>query len=175
MSRRTLISLVALSFVVAAGCGAKAKRRPPPGKAATFDTVCAEPAGTAVQLTGYFRYTRSMSGFFCVGSDTKSCQMSLYETGGEPPSNDISDVLRPEPLPEIRNIMVDVPVGGRPGEMSALPKKFSADQVHLHLGGGGVADEGGKVTVDAVVKGSEDATPNGARLGCWLDVTWASS
>lgn len=173
---RTLVSIAILAACASgAGCS-KAKRRPPPGKPVTFDTVCNEPSGTAVQLTGYFRYTRSMSGFFCETRDDRmTCAMSLYETGGEPPSNDIDDIIKPDPPKEIRHLQVTVPVGSSPGEMSKLPKRFSADQVHLHLEKGGRADEGGKVTIDGIVTSYPGQAPIGSRMACNITMTWAAS
>lgn len=167
--------------LVAAGCGKAAKKAPPPGKPTTVETICGETDGAAVRVTGHFRYRRAMTGSFCYSTDGhKGCDMTLYATGGTPPSNTIDDVLAKEPPKEIPLVWVHVPVGGSPGEMKNLPARFAEKDVALHLAGGGVAHEGDPVTLDGQVHVREepaDPAVPGSKPGrhCWLVVTWAQA
>lgn len=179
--RRTSVAVVlACAALLVPACGKAAKKAPPPGKPTTVETLCAEADESDVRITGYFRYPRSMSGFFCETRDGhKVCDMSLYATGGDPPNNDVSDILAAEPPAPIAHVTLKVPVGGQPGEMKGLPARFSTDDVLLHLAGGAKIGEGGKVTLDGKLGVWEDAADPkvpGSKPSrhCWVNVAWAT-
>jgi hypothetical protein len=85
------------------------------------------------------------------------------------------DIMRPRTAPEPIFTKLSVHVGSDPGDMDALPEKFSASDVKVHIKQGEKTVEGGegaKVTVDgtvSVVPGVQNVPRS-----CFVNVDWAS-
>lgn len=166
--------------LLAAGCGGKAaKKAPPPGTPTTVETLCDGKNGSAVRVTGYFRYKRALSASWCeTFSDEHTCEMSLYADPDTPPSGGIEGVL--DTRPPMTFVSLYVPVGRQPGEMKEPPAKFDDGDILLHLAGGAKAGEGDRVTLDGILSSTQEpADPavagSAPRRHCWLTVTWAQA
>jgi len=151
------------------GCG---KSAPAPGKVVELEQVCNEADGSRVRLTGYLRYRRGLLSFCSTFGGHETCDLELDKTSAAPPA---FDVMHPQTGPDPISAKLSVPVGDKTGEMSDLPEKFSASDIHLHLPNGAIAGDGTRITVDGSlsVVPSDPKTPS-APKSCFLNVEWAT-
>jgi hypothetical protein len=158
---------VVLAVVVAA-CAPTA---PEPGRPTTVARVCDQPDGSRVRLTGYLRYRRGMMSFCSTLNGHQTCDLALYEGAATPPD---FDIMAPPAGPEAPNAKLSVSVGGEPGQVDAIPRRFTAEDVQMHLDGGTRVSDGGHVVIDGKLSVIPQAPgqPPGPRQ-CFVTVDWA--
>jgi hypothetical protein len=161
--------LFAACSLLVFGCS---KSAPPAGKSVALERLCDEPDGSRVRVSGYVRYRRGLLSFCSTFGGHKTCDLQLNASGEAPPD---FDIMKPRTGPEPISAKLSVPVGDNPGEMADLPEKFAASDIQLHLPGGAIAPEGGKVTIDGKLSviPPDPSKPN-APKSCFVNVEWAS-
>ena len=160
--RSTLLLAVALSQLVACH-----KSAPAPGKVVALASVCNEPDGSRVRVSGYVRYERSMLSFCSNFGGHKTCDLELYETAAAPAD---FDVLTPQKGPAPTTAKLSVSIGREPGQMDELPEKFSAAEIKLHLPNDALAGDGAHATLDGTLSVIPGSTPK----SCFINVDWAT-
>src|SRR5688572_6444231 len=146
--RCTFSLLFVLTAPYACIVTACSKSAPEPGKAVKTVDVCNEPDQSRVRLVGFLRYRRDMLSFCSSMRGRETCDLELHESSERPPD---FDVLRPRVGPEPVKAKLSVQVGDRPGQMNALPQKFQASDVAVHLESGANATDGSHVTIDGTL------------------------
>src|SRR5689334_3277728 len=169
MLLRVAFGLGCACSILALGCS---KSAPAPGKSVGIEQLCNEPDGSRVRVNGYVRYRRGLMSFCSTYGGHKTCDLQLNASGEAPPD---FNIMKPQTGPEPISAKLSVPVGDNPGEMADLPEKFSASDIKLHLPGGVVAGDGGKVTVDGKLSviPPDPSKPN-APKACFVNVEWAA-
>lgn len=161
-----------LSILTAATLAACA---PKPGTPVSIAELCNQPDDSRVRLDGYLRFRRGLFSF-CSTTNGKptSCDMALYAEAADPPEFNV--LVAPKPGPEPLQARLTIGVGDLAGNMNALPERFQASDVKLHLEGGGVATDGDRVILDGKLRvlpptpGKENEPRS-----CFVYVDWAQA